>query len=182
MAKALKIVGITLGSVALILAAGLALILVFARPNDHSDRMTVASGLPNFHQVDPYLYRGAAPTPVGIQTLKELGVKTIIDFRVNPQMVQAERVEAQQLGIRYINLPIAHCNITPECEKAFFETVSEAAADPANGSVFVHCAHGSDRTGLLIGMWRVQHDKWSYLAAAQEALHYGFFFHRFLGT
>jgi protein tyrosine/serine phosphatase len=54
--------------------------------------------------------------------------------------------------------------------------------NPSDGAVFVHCAHGADRTGLMIGLWRVQHDGWSYLAAAQEALHYGFFFHRFLGT
>jgi len=72
------------------------------RPNDYSSQ-TAASGLPNFHQVDPYLYRGAAPTPAGIQALKKLGIKTIIDFRVNPEMVQAERNIALSFGIHYIN-------------------------------------------------------------------------------
>ena len=182
MPKALKVAGIVLTSTVLLLVVGVVLILIFARPNDQPNSAMTTSGLPNFHRVDPYLFRGAAPTPGGLMTLKKFGVKTIIDFRVNPQMVQAERVEAQHLGMHYINLPISHCNITPQCREAFLETVQAASDNPTNGPVFVHCAHGADRTGLMIGLWRVQHDGWSYLAAAQEALHYGFFIHQFLGT
>jgi tyrosine-protein phosphatase SIW14 len=181
MPKVIKITGILVATAALLLV-GLVLILIFAQPNDQTGKITTATGLTNFHQVDSYLFRGAAPTPVGIQTLKKLGVKTIIDFRVNPEMVEAERSESERLGMRYINLPISRCNVTSQCQKAFFETVNAAAANPADGPVFVHCAHGSDRTGIMIGMWRVQHDGWSYLAAAQEALHYGFFIHKFMGT
>jgi hypothetical protein len=111
MSEALKVVGISIVSAVLMLLVGLILILVFARPNDRSDQITTASGLPNFHRVDSYLFRGAAPMPSGLPALKKMGVKTIIDFRVNPEMVQAERKQAQSLGMHYINLPIRRCNV-----------------------------------------------------------------------
>ena len=180
--KSLKITGIVLTAVVLFLAAALILIVIFAHPNDQPGRINAVSGLPNFHRVDPYLFRGAAPTRIGMQALKKLDVKTIIDFRVNPQMVRSECDTAQHLGMRYINLPIRNCNVTSNCRKVFFDTVGAAAANPSDGAVFVHCAHGSDRTGLMVGLWRVQHDGWSYPDALQEMLKYGFFIHRFLGT
>lgn len=159
----------------------LAIILLKSAGESNQTAMAVF-GLPNFHQVEPYLYRGAAPTPLGITTLKKLGIKTIIDFRVNPELVQAEHQLAESCGMRYINLPVKGYIIKPEYQKVFFDIAGSAAANSANGPIFVHCAHGSDRTGVMVGMWRVQHDHWSYMATIEEMLKYGFLIHKLQGN
>ena len=40
--------------------------------------------------------------------------------------------------------------------------------------LYVHCTHGHDRTGLVIGEWRVLHRGWPIEQAWQEMLEYGF--------
>jgi protein tyrosine/serine phosphatase len=38
------------------------------------------------------------------------------------------------------------------------------------GPVFVHCEHGSDRTGTLCACWRIKFDGWSAVKAIEESL------------
>jgi protein tyrosine/serine phosphatase len=52
------------------------------------------------------------------------------------------------------------------------ETVKEGQAK--NEPVFVHCAHGSDRTGCMVGIWRVSEDGYSYDQAYKEMRKYYF--------
>ena len=43
------------------------------------------------------------------------------------------------------------------------ETVNAALAllnDAEAGPVFIHCLHGKDRTGLIIGLYRVHYEHW----------------------
>ena len=42
---------------------------------------TNVAGVPNFHQINDHVYRGAQPTDLGFQSLAQLGVKTVIDLR-----------------------------------------------------------------------------------------------------
>ena len=39
---------------------------------------------------------------------------------------------------------------------------------------YVHCEHGQDRTGLTIGIYRVQHDGWTKEKAYNEMIAHGF--------
>lgn len=133
--------------------------------------------LPNFHQVHPYLYRGGEPTPAGLEKLKQLGVKTIIDLRAHPGQTRAEAETARTLGMKYINLPMDYHAPTEAQQEKLLRTLSEAEANEKKGSptpVLVHCAHGSDRTGCMIGLWRVKHDGWSYPDAYKEMRKYYF--------
>jgi protein tyrosine/serine phosphatase len=130
--------------------------------------------LPNFHQVHPYLYRGGEPTDAGLNKLKQMGVTTIIDLRGHPGRVKAEADEARRLGLKSINLPMSAQAPTDQQVKTLLDTLKRAKADPANGKVFVHCAHGSDRTGCMIGIWRVVNDGWSYDQAFGEMRKYYF--------
>src|SRR5262249_61332519 len=67
---------------------------------------TQYSELPNFHQVNPHLYRGAQPKRGGLQTLKGLGIKTVINLRGENTLVRAEAEEARALGLRYYSVPL----------------------------------------------------------------------------
>ncbi|MBK9769302.1 MAG: dual specificity protein phosphatase family protein [Candidatus Obscuribacter sp.] len=128
--------------------------------------------LPNFHQVHPYLYRGGEPTSQGLKELKEKGIKTIIDLRAETPMSRQERNEAKTLGLDYINLPMSDKAPTDKQVKTFIDTTRLARDNSA--PVFVHCAHGSDRTGCLIGIWRVTEDNYSYDQAYKEMRKYWF--------
>lgn len=128
--------------------------------------------LPNFHQVHTYLYRGGEPTSQGLKALKDKGIKTIIDLRAETPMSRQERAQVKTLGLDYINLPMSDKAPTDKQVKTFIDTTRLARDNSA--PVFVHCAHGSDRTGCLIGIWRVTEDNYSYDQAYKEMRKYWF--------
>lgn len=136
--------------------------------------VTLKKDLPNFHEVHPFLYRSGAPSVAGLQDLKARGFKTIIDLRAPSERKFDEPAEAKQLGLKYINLVMSSQAPTPKQIQVFLQTVKSAQAHPENGPVLVHCAHGSDRTGCLVGIWRVKEDGWSYEEAYKEMRHYWF--------
>lgn len=138
-----------------------------------------AHELPHFDAVHSYLLRGGAPTREGLKELKDMGVKTIIDLRRSEQNIKLEAFFADQLGLKYVSLPMG--NFIPSNKKLgiFTRIVDAAAADPANAPVFVHCSHGSDRTSFMVALWRVQHDHWPIAQAAAEMIQQGFIVHKF---
>lgn len=135
--------------------------------------------LPNFHAVHTYLYRGGAPSERGLAQLKQMGVSTIIDLRRNPTSIALERILAEQLGLKYISLPMGNFIPAQNKQAQFFRAVTSAADNPSAGRVFLHCSHGSDRTGFMVAMWRVQHDGWTIAEAFAEMIAGGFIVHKF---
>lgn len=133
-----------------------------------------AGNLPNFHQVHPFLYRGGEPTSEGIKQLADMGIKTIIDLRNPGEKKLPEKDIATKLGISYISIPMGPQAPTESEVKTFLTAVENAKNNPKTGSVFLHCAHGSDRTGCLVGIWRVTHDKFTYEDAYKEMRKYYF--------
>ncbi len=129
--------------------------------------------LPNFHQVHPYLYRGGEPSKAGLAKLKTMGVQTVIDLRAKSEMQMNEQEAARALGMSYINLPMSNLAPTQNQVATFLNEVGKASTNQA-GPVYVHCAHGSDRTGCLVGIWRVSHDNFSYDQAYKEMRKYYF--------
>jgi protein tyrosine/serine phosphatase len=128
--------------------------------------------LPNFHKVNDYLYRGGEPSEKGLLKLKEMGIKTIIDLRGHPGNVKKEQAFAQRLGLKCINLPMSSKAPTQEQVATFLKEV--AMAKDSKEPLFVHCAHGSDRTGCMVGIWRVVEQDWTYDKAYKEMRKYYF--------
>lgn len=128
--------------------------------------------LPNFHQVHDFLFRGGEPSTAGVKDLSNQGIKTIIDLRAAGKRTEDEAALAKSLGMRYINLPMSDKAPTEAQVATFVQTV-EAGRD-CHEPVFVHCAHGSDRTGCMVGIWRVTHDNYSYNDAYKEMRSYFF--------
>lgn len=128
----------------------------------------------NFHEVTPFLYRGGQPGRSGYEALAAAGTKTVISFRWGKKIVQTEREAVESLGMKFISMPLCYFK-TPnieDCEQ-FLQVVDECE----NWPVFVHCFHGSDRTGLLIAMFRLTRQKWKVDDAYKEMKECGF--HRF---
>ena len=126
--------------------------------------------LPNFHQTAPGIWRGAAPTDAGLRQLKAMGVKTIIDLRIAPKTVRREGEEARALGFHWINLPMGSDPPTPKEVSTLLATLKQAPQSP----VYVHCQHGADRTGCMIGIYRVTQQGWTFPQAYAEMRQDGF--------
>lgn len=141
------------------------------------DKMSTArpketQALPNFHKVTDYLYRGGEPSPEGMHQLQKMGVKTLIDLRAKTEAAHDEEQLAKKLGMKYINMTMTSEAPTKNQVETLLATID--SAKEKNEPVLVHCAHGSDRTGCMIGIWRVTRDNWAYDDAYKEMRKYWF--------
>ena len=126
-------------------------------------------GLPNFATVAPGIYRGAAPTQTGLDTLRAMKVHTIIDLRIEKIALQ-EKALAEQMGFTWIRLPMGKEAPTQKQVDTLLATLAKADKEP----VYVHCQYGADRTGCMIGIYRVQVQHWTFARAWTEMRKYGF--------
>ena len=146
--------------------AALALFASAAQLQQRSDH----KNLPNFHQVNSKLYRGAQPKVGGLQELADLGIKTVVNLRGKGEGGQKEEEEARSKSLRYFNVPFERAGRPRDAE---IEQVLSIINDPENQPVFVHCAQGVDRTGTVIAVYRIAHDGWTSQEAKEEANRYG---------
>jgi protein tyrosine/serine phosphatase len=126
--------------------------------------------LPNFHEVNSKLYRGAQPAAGGVQQLAGLGIKTIVNLRGRGEVVRKEEAEARAAGLRYFSVPFAGMGSPDDAE---INQVLSIINSAANQPVFVHCKQGVDRTGMVIAIYRITHDGWTSEQAKAEANRYG---------
>lgn len=136
--------------------------------------LLVSSELPNAYKLTDNLYRGAQPTDEGYKILANMGIKTIISFRTHKP--NKELIES--LGMQSVHIPLNPALITPAQMTQFLQLVS----DPAHQPVFVHCRHGSDRTGAMIAAYRMVIQKWPKRQVLAEMKNPDFGFHRVFFT
>jgi protein tyrosine/serine phosphatase len=130
-----------------------------------------APGVPNFHQLNDQVYRGAQPTDEGFVSLAKLGIKTVIDLRgTDGHSPRAEQQAVEANGMHYVSFPM-HGMATPSDEEVakILATLQDATAGP----VFVHCMRGADRTGAVMAVYRMVHDQWTNAQALKEAKDFG---------
>jgi len=133
--------------------------------------------LPNFHKVDDQVYRGGQPTSEGFKTLAGLGIKTVIDLRLIGEHSQAEEEKiVTGLGMRYVSIPMRGMSTPREDQIAAVQTLFN---DKTAGPVFVHCKRGADRTGAVVAVYRISHDRWENKRALKEAKSNGMNFFEF---
>src|SRR5262245_20881350 len=135
---------------------------------DQAATSTTSDNVPRFIEVHSGLYRGGQPTINGFEDLKKMGVRTVINLRVD----DSERKKIEALGMKYVHIPIdmpllqrPWKEIPQKSVDDFLRTVN----DPANQPVFVHCQRGADRTGTMIALYRVRVNNWEAAKAYDEA-------------
>lgn len=126
-------------------------------------------GLPNLHKVSDGLYRGAEPTAEGMKQLEKLGIKTVVNLR----SFHSDRQQLEGTELAYEQIPATALNIEAEDVVRFVQIVADANRTP----VFVHCRHGSDRTGTMCAVYRIVAEGWSKEEAIKEMTKGGFGFH-----
>ena len=130
-------------------AAALALSCATTPTGTHAD-----VGLCNFDVVAAgILYRGAQPEPSGYQELRKLGIRTVLNLRLENDTQAREKAAVEAAGMRYRALPMRGFGAPTE------EQIRQALAvidDPANQPVFVHCRRGADRTGTVVAAYEIR--------------------------
>jgi hypothetical protein len=149
------------------------------------------SGVPNFELVrgtdteaGHAVYRGGQPTEGGWEYLRSIGINTVV--KLNDAQAeswgQGEDEPARRLGMKVVvtSIPprdygIDLRSVPQPFEKLPEDTVALAVATLASpGKVFVHCTHGRDRTGLVVGLFRYFVQQWPASDAYQEMKREGF--------
>ena len=131
-----------------------------------------SQGMPEkFIEVSPGIYRSAQPSRADLNDLKSFGIKTILNLNNDDKSMAKEFKTAKKLGINLIEHPMSGFWNPNEQQ---VDSSLELLQDPNNYPILVHCKHGEDRTGLIIGLHRVYADGWTPEAAYQEMLDLGF--------
>jgi protein tyrosine/serine phosphatase len=114
------------------------------------------------------VYKSGAMPPEQLQKVaKNLGLRTVIDFRTtmpgqdstnttDDETIRAEASALKAVGVRHIHLP------TPQVPSD--ETVDQflkVMSDPANRPALIHCYHGIGRTELFVAVYRIEFEGWS---------------------
>lgn len=135
------------------------------------DSAEVSATLPFFHRLDANYTRGAEPAHGGIETIKRLGIKTIVDLRSIYDHTDELGIAVERSGLQYRWLPTSVWNPPTDKEaKAFVSLVG----DKTQGPFYVFCADGVNRTGEMSAIYRVAESKWSVVQALKEADDFGF--------
>ena len=128
------------------------------------------AGLPAFHQVDEGLYRGGQPSVEGLRQLAGMGVKTVISLRQPSAASRKERELVEQLGMRWVNLPMWFWWRPSDRQiREFLDIAQDSESRP----VFVHCRQGWNRAGIMVAIYRIVHQGWTPKQAYAEARQYG---------
>ena len=145
-----------------------------AQAQDNGYQLQVAplelAGCSNLYKVSDRLYRGAQPDAEGFKELKKLGIKTVLNLRLSHS--DRKLIEGTDLGYVHIKM---------EAWDAEYDEVKQALqiiTDKSKQPVFVHCKHGSNRTGVVIAAWRLVEDGWTKEQAIEEMTKGPFGFHK----
>jgi len=136
-----------------------------------SQEEATISGLPRFARVAEGLYRSGQPNEDGFRHLARLGVKTVLDLRGPGERAARERALVESLGMRYVNIPLSGWRRPRDAD---VRRILMLLADPDARPVLVHCRRGSERTGVVIALYRILYEGWDPERAYREMRAFGF--------
>lgn len=141
------------------------------------------NGVPNLIMVTPGVWRSGQPeTAAQWQTLHDMGVRHVVKLNFMHEGVENGDQPAVDLG-----MDVHLLSIQPEGDTDIFDEIENVFVKPdaalirealrtmhGRDGVLVHCTHGQDRTGLVVGMFRVLELQMSKDDAYAEMLARGF--------
>jgi hypothetical protein len=134
----------------------------------------------NFAEVAPGIYRGGAPDDAGTDYLASIHVKTDIDLEAFRWFnIIDEKGDDKSDDIHFVSeglwsLPGIFSYIQPPITNGKINKILSIMTDETQKPVYVHCEKGEDRTGMVIGLYRVLVQKWAPEDAWNEMLKFGY--------
>ena len=119
----------------------------------------------NFGTIEPdRVYRSSQPSPLFLRYLvDQYGVRSLVNLRGRTPGYEA--AFAARHGLRLFSFDLSASRPPTEADVARFLRI---VSDPANQPVLVHCRNGVDRTGYMLGLYRVSDGGWTPEQAARE--------------
>lgn len=114
-------------------------------------------------RLDNGIYYGSAPRDdEDFAALQRCGVTRIVDIRTFKVVASAiEQRRAEKFGMTYHRIPTGFF----PCRTGTVPEIMSHLDRPRCGSVFFHCNLGSDRTGMLVAIYRTEKFGWDPQAA-----------------
>jgi protein tyrosine/serine phosphatase len=142
----------------------------------------LTNGVPNYAVVEPGLVRGGQPQDINAwRWLESIGVTDVVKLNFE---AEASDIDAHAVGLVVHYLPIqpaGDADILTDAVRTLEEPDRQSIREAidllhARGTrtFYVHCQHGQDRTGLVIGEYRVLHEGWITRAAWREMIDHGY--------
>lgn len=127
----------------------------------------VSEFIGNFRQVDENVFAGAQPQiPEGLAELIVYGVEWDLDLQGHSAKEEQAACGSFIGPFHFLGHPLPGLEIITEPAHEEIDAIVSILCDAAKkGKVFVHCLHGSDRTGCIIGCYRIVQG-----ATVQEAI------------
>ncbi len=123
----------------------------------------------NFGSINDNFFRGAQPKGQDYKDLAAMGIKTVINLRIDAKADEQELVEAA--GMKYVYIGMRDDKRPADAQVQEFMKI---ANDPTNLPLYVHCIGGRHRTGLMSAVYRIEKDGWDYTKAYAEMKKFDF--------
>ena len=128
----------------------------------------------NFHYVDSAFYRSAQPSKLDFSILEKREIYEVLNLRRLWRDNRKVR-PASNLNLKW--LPLNTRRVSTEDLTEALQIILARKSD-----LLVHCWHGSDRTGAVVGAYRVVVQGWDKEKAIHEMVDGCFGFHRIFGN
>ena len=133
-------------------------------------------GIVNGHEATPEIVRGGDVCSVGVASLMALGVRRVICLKNirddSEREIQIEKAIVEEARLTWLWRPLENQGLFSYDDGSKVPAILELI-EQSLGRVFVHCHHGSDRTGVVVACWRIKHQGWSADQAIAEMKRYG---------
>jgi protein tyrosine/serine phosphatase len=124
-------------------------------------------GLENMYKVDEGIYRSEQPGKEQFQALEKYGIKEILNLRYWHSDKHAKKT----------NLILHRVKMNAHNANDFDVVSALRIIKNRKGPILIHCHHGSDRTGLVIAMYKIVFQDKTKENVINEMINGGFGFH-----
>ncbi|WP_169313279.1 tyrosine-protein phosphatase [Solitalea canadensis] len=125
--------------------------------------------LHNLYSICETVFRSEQPDSLAFSELSTMGVKSILNLR-------DKHSDSKLVGGLPLNLYNVNMKASDFSDKEIVESLQILHKSPK--PVLVHCKHGSDRTGVVIAMYRIVFQNWTKKEAIDEMINGNYGFHQ----
>lgn len=122
----------------------------------------------NFYKISDSLFRSEQPKTHSKEELQRLGIQSILNLRDDSS--DSSLIKANEFYL--YNVKMKANNIESQKIDEVLQIIKTAPKP-----LLIHCKHGSDRTGLVVAIYRIREQNWTKEMAIFEMKKGGFGFH-----
>jgi len=146
---------------------------VYCQPiNDSSSVWVIKitnTKLANFYKINDSIYRSEQPRNLDFKMIDSIGIKSVLNLRSS----QTDSDYINKLTLNLYNVEMLPYNFD---DKEIIKALRILMYSPK--PIVVHCLYGSDRTGVVIAMYRIIFQNWTKEQALNEMENGGYGFHK----